>query len=552
MASKRTTDELVTCIDTTPNADIDLSTLITPETPTSDKNSDTATKGSWVWQYFKPIVVMGPLTTFARQASFPVAGIKVFSESPPPLTALPGGLMNILNDGPDAVEVKSIVSRIKGLASFMKHSSQKAESFASITARKHSTRYKKSTAMDRQALIENVLSSQAEILANINRINMVVAKTSIVLLEEDAEEKSAPKHGGSIKGRSANLNRGFEMGYKRLFEDYFSESPVYFQHKPDALGRFGLRPLQKICSAIQMLASGGAADANDEYFRLSESTSLKSLDRFCSAVIAVYSEEYLRSPNEEDMKRILTINEKRGFPGMLGSLDCMHWGWKNCPAAWKGQFQGKEKEATLILEAVVSQDLWFWHSFFGLAGAHNDLNVLAMSPIFTDLYNGVTPKCSFIVNGREYSQSYYLADGIYPDYATIVKTISQPQGLERQHFAKMQEALRKDVERGFGVLQARFAIVAQPARGWNRQKLNRIMKTCIILHNMIVEDERGSLEDFAYESTSTTLVEPARTESVEFSEFLKNCVAVRDTTAHHQLKNDLIKHLWTIKGRGRE
>ncbi|KAI7951125.1 hypothetical protein MJO29_009799 [Puccinia striiformis f. sp. tritici] len=440
---------------------------------------------------------------------------------------------------------------------------------------------KKSTAMDRRALIENVLSSQSEILANVNRINMAVSKTSIVLLEEDAKEKPAPKHGGSIKGRLANLNRGFEMGYERLFEDYFSESPVYpdylfrrrfrmhrplllrivedvasydryFKHKPDALGRFGLRPLQKICSAIRMLASGGAADANDEYFRLAESTSLKSLDRFCSAVIAVYSEEYLRSPNEEDMKRILTINEKRGFPGMLGSLDCMHWGWKNCPAAWKGQFQGKEKEATLILEAVVSQDLWFWHSFFGLAGAHNDLNVLAMSPIFTDLYNGVTPKCSYIVNGREYSQSYYLADGIYPDYATIVKTISQPQGLERQHFAKMQEALRKDVERGFGVLQARFAIVAQPARGWNRRKLNRIMQTCIILHNMIVEDERGSPEDFAYESGSTTSVEPARTESVEFSEFLKNCVAVRDATAHHQLKNDLIKHLWTIKGRGCE
>ncbi|KAI7942656.1 hypothetical protein MJO28_012683 [Puccinia striiformis f. sp. tritici] len=116
----------------------------------------------------------------------------------------------------------------------------------------------------------------------------------------------------------------------------------------------------------------------------------------------------------------------------------------------------------------------------------------------------------------------------------------------------MQEALRKDVERAFGVLQARFAIVAQPARGWTRRKLNRIMLTCIILHNMIVEDERGSPEDFVYESGSTTFVEPGRTESVDFSNFLKNCIALRDSTAHHQLKNDLIKHLWTLKGRGRE
>jgi hypothetical protein len=60
-------------------------------------------------------------------------------------------------------------------------------------------------------------------------------------------------------------------------------------------------------------------------------------------VIAIYGNEYLRHPNKDDLKQILAINEKRGFPGMLGSLDRMHWAWKNCPAAWKGQFRGKEK-----------------------------------------------------------------------------------------------------------------------------------------------------------------------------------------------------------------
>ncbi|KAI7957295.1 hypothetical protein MJO28_004390 [Puccinia striiformis f. sp. tritici] len=181
MASKCTTDKLVTCIDTTPNVDINLSTLITPETPTPDKNLDTATKGSWVWQYFNPIVVDG--TPYKALEDFNIcdkifcitsdnalnnqtmgshlanlidfdnqncllgcmahvinlaaqAGIKVFSKSPPPSTALPGGLMNILNDGPTAVKVKSIISQINGLASFMKHSSQKAKLFANITARK--------------------------------------------------------------------------------------------------------------------------------------------------------------------------------------------------------------------------------------------------------------------------------------------------------------------------------------------------------------------------------------------------------------------------------
>ena len=56
--------------------------------------------------------------------------------------------------------------------------------------------------------------------------------------------------------------------------------------------------------------------------------------------------------------------------------------------AHHGQYTGKEKEPTLILEAVASYDLWIWHSFFGLPGALNDLNVLDQSPIFQKLQDG--------------------------------------------------------------------------------------------------------------------------------------------------------------------
>lgn len=59
---------------------------------------------------------------------------------------------------------------------------------------------------------------------------------------------------------------------------------------------------------------------------------------------------------------------------------------------------------------------------------------------------------------------YYLADGIYPEWSTLVKTIPAPRGNKNKYFAQQQERVRKDVERAFGVLQARFAIVRGPAR----------------------------------------------------------------------------------------
>ena len=84
---------------------------------------------------------------------------------------------------------------------------------------------------------------------------------------------------------------------------------------------------------------------------------------------------------------------------------------------------------------------------------------------------------------------YYLANGIYPNWSTFVKTIPCPQGLKKKHCTKAQESVIKYVERVFGVPQARFAIVRGPARFLDEETLADVMKACIIMHNMVIEDE---------------------------------------------------------------
>ncbi|AEC06258.1 nuclease [Arabidopsis thaliana] len=258
---------------------------------------------------------------------------------------------------------------------------------------------------------------------------------------------SEGSHGGSIHGHVV-INRDRENVARNLFIDYFAEKPVfpetmfrrrfrmsrslflriydaikrhdnYFVQRRDGVGKLGLSGLQKMTAAFRMLAYGVPADSTDEYIKIGESTALESLKRFCRAIVEVFACCYLRSPDANDVARLLHIGESRGFPA-----------------------------------------------------------------------EGTAPPASYVINGKPYNMGYYLADGIYPKWSTLVQTIHDPRGPKKKLFAMKQEACRKDVERAFGVLQLRFAIVAGPSRLWNKTVLHDIMTSCIIMHNMIIEDER--------------------------------------------------------------
>ena len=290
--------------------------------------------------------------------------------------------------------------------------------------------------------------------------------------------------GGSRKGKHQNVDCGRQQHSSILLRDYFNPNPTYddkcFRHrfrmrrcifdrllnavvvqdryfvqKKDALGVPGFSPHQKLTCALRFLAYGTSADQLDEYIRMAETTVFETVSRFCSAVIACFSDTYLRSPTVADLEFLLSSYEKLGWIGCLGCLDVMKWQWKNCPMAWRGAYQGKERVPTIALEAVVDHRLWFWHIFFGMPGANNDLNILDCSPLFRQHLEGTAPKVTFTVNNNNYDMAYYLTNGIYPDWALFMKTISEPSSNKQQHFSEQQEARRKDIERGFGVLQVR-------------------------------------------------------------------------------------------------
>ncbi|XP_047940155.1 uncharacterized protein LOC125187576 [Salvia hispanica] len=206
-----------------------------------------------------------------------------------------------------------------------------------------------------------------------------------------------------------------------------------FTLRSDATGRPGLSTYQKCTTTIRQLSYAGPTDMFDEYLQMGETTALKMLRQFCKGIKEIFKGEYLRKPTAEECQRLINMHGTvHHFPGMMGSIDCMHWEWRNCPVAWKGQFTSgfKGRHPTMILKAVADYRLRIWHAYFGVVGSNNDINVLQSSHLFNDESRGEGPQISFVANGTQYNKEYYLADGIYPRWPVFVKTIRQPVGLK--------------------------------------------------------------------------------------------------------------------------
>jgi len=154
------------------------------------------------------------------------------------------------------------------------------------------------------------------------------------------------------------------------------------------------------------------------------------------------------------------------------------------------------------------------------------------------------PAASFYANDNYYSRGYYLGDGIYPEYATFVKTFTDPVDDKRKLFKKKQESARKSIERAFGVLKKRWKVISNPARYWDKQSMQLVIYACIILHNMILEDEdKAFCQDF--NPDDETLNPDYWTQQTPMETRIQNLHAVKSRETHNMLTADLVDHLWS-------
>jgi len=176
--------------------------------------------------------------------------------------------------------------------------------------------------------------------------------------------------------------------FQVLMEDVMACDNKFYKSSPDdGVTRSSLEA--RLLLPIKTLAYGVPPHAFIDYFQMSSPYARECCKQFDKVIKSLYQQEFLRLPTVEDFKAITKLHKDiHHVDGLIGSLDCTHTYWKNCPKAWQQSFKGKEKQPSIVLEAVSDYHLFFWHASYGYPGAFNDLNILSMSPLLQKMLDG--------------------------------------------------------------------------------------------------------------------------------------------------------------------
>jgi Plant transposon protein len=151
-----------------------------------------------------------------------------------------------------------------------------------------------------------------------------------------------------FNGREFNsMFRFSRTHFEAIRSDIGKEDIHFFTHITDIFGCVGPCMEARMMLALKTMAYGIPPHMLRDQFQMSVMMARECCIEFDNAFHELYDSEYLRLPTNQDIVAINKLHKVvHGLDGMFGSLDCMHTYSKNCPMAWQGSYNGKEKKPT--------------------------------------------------------------------------------------------------------------------------------------------------------------------------------------------------------------
>ncbi len=156
----------------------------------------------------------------------------------------------------------------------------------------------------------------------------------------------------SVSGQ--RFRRRFGVPHE-IFLQIVKKARKWFPKKDcDAFRRPAIPIQLKVLASLRVLSKGWNFDGIAELSFMHESTMQSWHHLFVSKFVLEECLNWIQYPKTaEEAAPILSVFQRLGFPGAIGSTDCTHISWGRCPAGLQSAFCGKSGYATIAFEVTV-------------------------------------------------------------------------------------------------------------------------------------------------------------------------------------------------------
>ena len=98
-----------------------------------------------------------------------------------------------------------------------------------------------------------------------------------------------------------------------------------------------------------------------------------------------------------------------------------------------------------------------------------------------------------------------------------------------------------------GILKQRWQVLTRPCKFWRANNIDSMMKACILLHNMIINDERAPTAEPVAGNNNAFAIDPPvnHQQPDEVNQYrILLLQHVANENVHHSLRRDLTEHVW--------
>lgn len=299
---------------------------------------------------------------------------------------------------------------------------------------------------------------------------------------------------------STVLGRAFRHKF-RLPYDMYSEilqdmrASRRFPDDQARLRKRGQRPhplSMKLMAALRRLALGVSVDGLECMAGISATRLNEFIPDWEAWFVEQYYDKWVKMPTGPKVQESVELFRRCGMPGCISSMDVCHVRYDRCPYAARYPHTGKEGYPTLGYQFHVGHNREIYWVSHGFPGARNDKTVVRYDKFQQAMqseqeYTDFRYKIYTAIGQEEEMKGVYtLCDGGYHKWLTSICGSKHADAADLKGWSGLCESVRKDVECVFGILKKRFAILAGRFLNYESADIDRTVKVCCILHNMVL------------------------------------------------------------------